>query len=194
MSTPKIVGLCGPAGAGKSTASIYLCKTIPAFTLSFASPIKAMIRRLLELSGYAPKDAQNLVVDPTRKNEELENLPGYTPRQLLQTLGTEWARNSLHPDFWCQVAAVRLNSNIRLNKITVFDDVRFENEAALIRVLGGIVIGIRGRAAELPPSAAAHASEQGVEPDFWIDNTGTVDDLHRKLDEVIETYYRQPKG
>jgi hypothetical protein len=58
----------------------------------------------------------------------------------------------------------------------VFDDVRFENEAAMIRDMGGLIIHIdRGELV-----AAEHVSELGIDDhddDAFIDNDYSIDDF-----------------
>ena len=69
----------------------------------------------------------------------------------------------------------------------VVTDIRFENEAAMIRELGGSVWHITGRQAELG-GAASHQSEAGVVfvpgTDLMIDNSGSIADLHVKLGSI----------
>jgi hypothetical protein len=104
----------------------------------------------------------------------------------MQTLGTEWGRNTIHPDFWVIIAAQKIErllghsyrqGTIRLQ--AVIDDVRFGNEAEMIRAYGGTIVHI-----ERPGLTAveAHASEAlDFEPDYAFVNGGTVEDLERWL-------------
>ena len=71
----------------------------------------------------------------------------------MQTLGTEWGR-ALSPNLWIETWAASLAGLDRV----VADDVRFENEAAAVRALGGVVLRVE-RAGAGFASGAAHASE-----------------------------------
>lgn len=125
-----ILGLLGPAGAGKSTVAEYLCKTYGARRFSFASPLKEMARRIWEFSDdqLFGTQAQKEAVDP-RWN--------MSPRTALQKLGTDACRSILGPDIWVD-ATLRMIADIA-PRVAVIDDVRFINEATKIRAAGGII-------------------------------------------------------
>lgn len=194
------IAFTGPAGVGKSTAAAYLVKAganrTPKINLrsqSFAQPIKGMIRGLIEMVNRDKNYASRLVTYPEFKETPIPELGGFTPRALMQTLGTEWGRDTLTEDFWVKIALQRINrawsSPGRFD--IVFDDLRFENEAAMIRQLGGLVIGLKGR--DTSTTETAHRSESAApEPDFWVENTGTLEDLHAKLDEMMDIHMKKP--
>ncbi|MDX2308096.1 MAG: hypothetical protein NW216_07655 [Hyphomicrobium sp.] len=78
------------------------------------------------------------------------------------------------PEIW--IEAWKLAAN---GRAVIADDVRFPNEAAAVRALGGIVIRI-----ERPGlvAAAAHTSERGVvEADVTILNDGNRAQLGRRI-------------
>ena len=64
-----------------------------------------------------------------------ELLGGATPRHAMQTLGTEWGRQLLHPDLWI----ILWRSRARSTPLVVVDDVRFPNEVAAVRAEGGTI-------------------------------------------------------
>lgn len=189
MSRP-IIAFTGRAGSGKSTAAAMVVKhpnARRAAVNSFAKPLKQMLIGLLSYALNSTHEGQRLATDPTVKEKPIPELGGVTPRFLLQTLGTEWGREAVDPDFWVYVAAHRADRNIRSGLGMVFDDCRFENEASLIRRLGGIVIGVKGR--ENPDVPQTHASEAGVEPDFWVFNDQTLDHLQKQIDEIVNEHF-----
>lgn len=179
---PRIVGLVGTKGSGKTTAARHLCSAYGYERVPFAAPLKRMLRAV----GLG--DAE---LDGDRKETPSDLLLGTTPRHAMQTLGTEWGRDQIHPEIWLhlwKVAAAR-------HAFVVADDVRFANEAATVRGMGGILIEIeRGQAADLlltddvAESLGLHASEtelRSIRCDATVFSVGTTSDLHRRLDEIL---------
>jgi hypothetical protein len=164
-----IIGLAGRKGAGKSSAARHLVRS--GFgCLSFAAVIRAMLVPLLMGFGYLTYEIEKLANED--KEKKIEPL-GKSFRELMQLLGTEWGRNLIHKDLWTMAARCQID---RLsNRNIVFDDVRFDNEAELIRSLGGLIIHInRG----MEDQADDHASESGIEGlpgDMYINNDNTLD-------------------
>ena len=193
INTP-LIGFTGPAGAGKSTAATILLKNhTRAMRMSFARPLKRMIYELIReaLPKAYPHKASDLMDDPTLKNQPLVFLGGMTPRYLMQTLGTEWGRQAVNENFWVDLAAVKVEralGNTRHGNVDilplkfVFDDVRFGNEAEMIRRYGGVIVRIERPDATQDPAISGHASEAfDFKPDMVILNDGTPEDLQDKL-------------
>jgi hypothetical protein len=70
-------------------------------------------------------------------------------------------------------------------------DVRFDNEAALIRSLGGTILHVRGERelAGLVGDTVKHASEAGVtqhKDDLLVWNDGSYSQLYSKLDQLMD--------
>jgi hypothetical protein len=173
-----IVGIAGNARSGKDTVAYWLEQHRGAIRYAFASPIKQAINAmgLTESIHWT---------DPELKEKPLETV-GVSPRVLAQTLGTEWGRDTLDPDFWIKVAEHRLKK-ARVwylpNIIIAISDVRFPNEAEFVR-RHGFVIHMRRNGADGNVGIPGHASEQQLEVvdrDVVIENNGTIDDLHGKL-------------
>jgi len=167
--TRLIIGLTGAAGSGKSAAAEFL-RTVHGFRHTrFAGPLKAMIHAL-----GVPWEC----IDGDRKEEPLALLGGATARVAMQTLGTEWGRELIHPDIWVRAWQVSLPMD---DTPIVVDDVRFANESDIVREMGGVVIEIKRP--DLFMSEGGHASEAGLagEPDYVITNDGTLDDLQSTL-------------
>ncbi|WP_441295042.1 hypothetical protein [Luteibacter sp. 9135] len=69
--------------------------------------------------------------------------------------------------------------------MVVFSDVRFENEAQMIRSTGGTIVHIERSGAE---AVSAHASEQGVaqqSDDLRFDNSGALGAMQDYLSHWI---------
>ena len=167
---PYLVGLTGPAGVGKDTVAGFLGWP----TFAFAKTLKLMLA------------AAGLPEPATREDKEaiIPEL-GFSWRQAAQTLGTEWGRG-LNPDLWLLLAKrYALNSGYTVLVIT---DVRFENEAQLVRE-HGCLIHVSGRETTASGAAAAHASEEGVAvglSDWGIANSGTLEELRETVESLKE--------
>ena len=167
----KLIGLYSPAAqSGKTTVSRAL-KLRGYVRLPFAEPLKLMVRPLLMEMGYAPGEATRLVYED--KEEVVPGL-GVSSRHLLQTLGTEWGRQCVSPDVWLRVWQARA---ARFERVVV-DDVRFENEAELVRGLGGEMWMVQRAGVS---NTSTHASEGSLDawPHFsrYIENNGTLSQL-----------------
>lgn len=179
---PSVVGFCGPAGAGKTTAACYLVGYHPGWNrCSFADPLRSMLRAL----GLKPEDFTH-----DKKEHPHQLLCGKSPRQALQTLGTEWGRQTIGDDIWIRAATHQILNHIENGGRVVMDDVRFDNEAGMIRALGGIVIHL-GRADQRSGTThTTHASERGVSSgliDLWIE-AADVPELYAKLNTWLNHF------
>jgi hypothetical protein len=178
---PTIIGFTGQATAGKTSAAMILASLINHRTCraSFADPIRGMLMAL----GL---DAAEL---SEHKNQPHRLLCGRTPRQAMQTLGTEWGRKLIGEDIWCRAALNAACEAIeQYADRVIFDDVRFDNEAEGIRKLGGIVIEVSRPG--LPPRMN-HESERGVAPaliDHYVHATD-LEDLKTKIITLLNEHY-----
>ena len=174
MTCPaRVIGFCGLAGSGKTTAARALQDIHDWQRVSFAGPLK----RMAEACGMTLSEMAGDLKETPRAW-----LCGKTPRQFLQFIGTEFGRDMIGPDFWVncwrnQVDRLVLEAlaDLALEGLRIVaDDVRFPNEAAMIRSLGGIVVRI-DRPGAGSASGAGHASERmEFAPDLIIENTGDL--------------------
>lgn len=125
----KLVGLTGLPQAGKDTVAAALANTHEFARMSFAGPIKDGLVVMLGLNRQDFEDAA--------AKEVVVPWIGKTPRQLMQTLGTEWGRDLVHPEIWIRHAQRRLDNYRRFSANVVVTDVRYPNEAAWLRKNGG---------------------------------------------------------
>ncbi len=160
----RLIGIAGPARAGKDTLASYLLDNLSDdwSRSSFADPIKKM----LEVIGVDCSDEAKAVIDERFC---------YTPRHMMQILGTEWGREMIHGNIWVEAFA-RMNAG----KCVIVPDVRFENEAALVRE-HGVLIHLVGRGG----IEGNHVSENAIEfkpGDIVIDNSRDLAWLHGQVD------------
>jgi hypothetical protein len=165
----RLIGLAGSAGAGKDHAYGVLKTLLAPWTVervAFADGLKFDIEEALDVSPYSLP--------------MLRDKP-YTPeiRALLQWWGTELRRDQ-DEDYWVNKGMEMVAEANGYADLVVITDVRFANEADLIRKNGGLVVEVYApqkiRMVRLggiaPPS---HASEViDFEVDAMIDNSGTT--------------------
>jgi energy-coupling factor transporter ATP-binding protein EcfA2 len=151
MAEKSIIALCGPAGSGKSTLADLLIEHEGYMRLSFAAPIKAMLKTLLRLQGVEDRLINQMLFGDL-KEEPSEFLSNKSPRHCMQTLGTEW-RNTIDLNLWTNIWR---RSAEFVTKI-VIDDLRFIHESTTIKELGGTIILIVRPGLEVE---ALHQSER----------------------------------
>lgn len=194
---PPVIGFTGLAGSGKSTAARWVMANHNNPALQrFAGPLKQMTHTLIRAAAPRswPVSATDYIRDPVLKEEPIPYLGGLTARRIMQTLGTEWGRDTIHPDFWVAIAAGKLerllgspfkkSRNVPIK--VIYDDVRFANEAAMLRAYGGTIIRVVRPAAAKGSDIAGHESEtMEFEADIVLMNDGTQQDLHDKLAALL---------
>ena len=164
---PIVIGLTGPKGVGKTTLAHRIGGTI----ISFSTPIKKMLEVILpRINIYEEKE------------KPLPGFPeGITARTLLQSLGTEWGR--LHyPDIWVNFVEEKVAEEIGIWKYNhvyrefppriIIDDVRFRNEAEMIRRHDGEIWRLKREGVDYSED---HASEVALS-DELIDKEIIVDE------------------
>lgn len=168
----RLIGLTGFAGAGKDTVALLFERLAGYKPYAFAKPLK----QALDVLG---------IREPADRAQKEALIPGrnYSYRTAAQRLGTEWAR-SLDPDFWINLATDFVQKNDRV----VISDVRFENEANMVRSKGGTMIHIVGREPTVTGENLKHPSEKQLivqVDDIVLDNSGDLHALHYKVLEIL---------
>jgi hypothetical protein len=173
-----IIGLAGRKQSGKTTVANHLVEA-GFVRVSFADSMRYMIRSLLISCGFSAGHVEMMLM--SEKETVIDSI-GKSPRQLMQLLGTDWGRHLIHEDIWVMAAKQKVNSLDCFN--IVFDDVRFENEAAMIRSLGGLIIHIDRDS----DSMDGHVSEAGIErhdADYLIVNNGALDHFLQDVERAV---------
>lgn len=174
-----IIGLTGKKGAGKDTVARLIHSIDDTYrAIAFADPLKDAVAAML----LVPR---SYLEDRNVKEEPIAVI-GKSPRYMMQTLGTEWGRELIHPDLWVILASERIDHLLQFARV-VITDVRFENEAEMIRKKGGIIVHIIRP--EVENSGDAHASETGIEKkdeDYLIYNTSSLDELQLEVQGLYE--------
>ena len=180
MTQPlKLIGLAGPAGCGKDTVAQILCDTMEFRRISLADPIRQGLFAMLDIP-------EEYSTDRELKEQPMAELCGKSPRQAMQTLGTEWGRNCIDPHIWLKVAERKIEYIRRLSATgnvyirgIVISDIRFPGEAKWLREQGGEIWHIR-RPNNPNATKSAHESEIPLIPeegDSFLINDGDIGKL-----------------
>lgn len=164
-----LIAMTGPAGCGKNAAAKILVDNYSFVEMSLAEPMK---NGLMTMMGWGPE-----MINGELKETSIEGI-GKSPRELMQTLATEWGRNTVHPDIWLQGVIKQwefYKGVIAEGKVkgVVITDLRFDNEADWVRSEGGHVVHIDRLGTHEPIEASGHSSESGVDvykDDYTIRN------------------------
>lgn len=179
-----LIGLCGYAGVGKDTAAEVLLEELAFQRIAFADPIK---KALLALDPLVPgaKPGEFLRLSEFTQDRDWSEIKEYPEvRRLMQVMGTEVGRNLFDPDIWVRLAERKLESTLSVGDVVV-TDVRFPNEARLIRGYGGLLIRIdRPGFGPVNEHLSDRASERWAY-ESRVDNDGDVESLRKKMRELI---------
>lgn len=164
----KLYGIMGAARSGKNTvASLVAESGARVRCIAFADALKDEVCAALGITRA------ELDVDKERF------------RPILQWWGTEW-RRAQNPNYWLEKLAAALPWHEDVNLFV--PDVRFQNEAELIRNLGGTLIRV-----DRPGGPVIHGMEHPSEndwrvvmPDVSLVNGGTLDDFRI----MVQTWLR----
>jgi len=177
-----IVGLSGYARSGKDTIANQLVAKHDFKKMSFADPIKEALLKLNPIiqGGIRLKE----LVAEYGWEETKDEFP--EARHLLQRLGAEVGREMFGPTFWIRQMEHRIKHS-SADRI-VIADVRYPNEAQMIKANNGVVWRVR-RPDFVPVNA--HGSESAM--DNWdfdqvFYNSGSVKDLQALVQARMMMY------
>ena len=164
-----LIGLTGYAQSGKDTVASILVKKYGYTRVAFADKIRDF------LYGINPMVA----CSPTGYLQDLVNLVGWDNakqepqvRRLLQDLGIS-ARELLDENIWITTALGKVSKDERV----VVTDVRFENEAMMIKLMGGQLWRVK-RVGFGPVNEHVSESElDGYKVNQIFVNNGSIEDL-----------------
>lgn len=177
-----LVGLAGHIGSGKTAAAAMVPDAV---CIQWADSLYSGLAAMLGVDELVLRD---------RTQKELPlTLPGgikVTPRRLLETLGTDWGRDTVHPDLWVSLTMRRVDAAKPSQRPIAICGTRFPNEVAAIRERGGEVWWIERPGVGV---GTVHTSGSRIGPadcDAIISNDGTLDDLRTRIAAAWSDYTR----
>jgi hypothetical protein len=164
-----IIGLTGYAQSGKDTFASILVEKYGYSRIAFADKIRDFLYGINPMVGCSPtgylQDLVNLVGWDKAKQEP-------QVRRLLQDLGIS-ARELIDENIWVNAALSSIGANDRI----VITDVRFKNEAAMIKSMGGQLWRIK-RSGVGPVNGHVSESEMdGYKVNQIFVNNGSLEEL-----------------
>jgi hypothetical protein len=197
-----VLGLSGFARSGKTTAALYLEEKYGIERKHIAEPLRAMLAVLLQANGMKSDEITRYLTGDLK--EEVIPCLGVTSRHAQITLGTEWGRKLINDNLWANTWM----KGIEDGDSVMNDSVRFPNEEQAIQLLDGATIMIK-RSGTRPAKFkwgkfgeflfdklglywGVHDSERTdlLNPDYTINNDGTIKDLYDALDKVMAEIFR----
>lgn len=186
MAAPKLIALYSPVmQSGKSEVANTLQLSRGFKLVKLADPFKAFVRDLLVAGGAPPPAAERMIENGDLKEQPIPALGGVSVRRMMQTLGSDWGRNTIHPDLWVSIAERKIKECFDCGVSVVIDDLRFPNEYEAVIRCGGTPIRVT-RPGTKPYTG--HPSEGLLDsyPMMELVNSGTLDELRACASQLPE--------
>lgn len=181
MNPPNLIGISGQAGSGKDTTAKILQELLDTkgsywMIERFSAKLKDVCSTLC---GVYPSQFES--AEGKNRFYPEWNMTG---RQILQKVGS-LLRDEFDKDVWIKLLFEDLPLHANLEWIIC--DLRYKNEFEAIKQRGGLCIRVDRPGLPEDP----HQSEQewrGFEFDWVIDNSGSLDDLRKKVQLFIANF------
>lgn len=175
---PVLVGLYSPASqSGKSTAAGVLTRLHGFEAVKFAGPLKEMTRAFFRSMGLGPHAIEQMVEGGAK--EQLIPELGVSSRRIMETLGTDWGREIIHPEVWIKLVERDIATRMLCGNSVVVDDMRFPNELDMIRRMGGVAVRI-DRACAVPSEKEGRLNGQPF--DHYLSNDAGQAEFRAQVD------------
>lgn len=175
-----IVGLTGKKSHGKDTVGRILVEEHGFVRVSFADALKQSAAALFDVPVETWDKLKNdeyakVILTGADDKGFAFDFAVLSVRSFLQRYGTEAHRDIFGGSFWVDVVRDKVRALDAGGDSVVITDVRFEEEAALVRDFRGAVVNVyRPQVAD---EGDTHASEQLPRFDFMLWNGGSIEEL-----------------
>ena len=135
-----IIGMCGLIGTGKDTVADILVNNYNFIKVSFADKLKDGVATVFSWDREMFEGTTDESRTWREQKDEFwsrETNEHITPRLVLQMFGTDCMRNGFYNGIWVSIVKQQIINNP--NKNFVIPDVRFPNEAKMIKEVNGEV-------------------------------------------------------
>ena len=187
-----VIGVSGKIGSGKDTfADFFIEHVAEEYGHQFENKKFAYnLKKIVSILAGVPMD------DVFSREGKLKYLPewGMTIGEMQQKIGTEAIRNNIHNDAW----VLSLFGIYKEDKdFWIVTDVRFKNEAKIIKEKGGIVIRLNGdpnNSKTGDDRNMTHQSEIDLDDyqgfDYVYDNVPPIANLKNFVNEVSKNLFK----
>lgn len=189
-----IFGLKGYAGTGKDTVANILIEKYGFYRVAFADAVRdaalaldpwVLTWDLWDLSAYRLSEIVEVEGwDGAKRNHD-------EVRRILQAIGTDMGRAILGDDVWIEIAARKILAAFDHSDF-VITDARFQNECDFIRGGGGVIVGIDRPGFGPINNHVSDAGLNTITVDYTLNNNGSIEDLERKVDNLVAAYREMP--
>lgn len=185
---PKLIGITGLKRSGKDTCGLFLIEKHNYVKYSFAGALKNACSEIF-MFDYEQTEGS--------KKEEFDDRWNINPRKVFQRFGTEIFRESLDKffpemkhlknNFWIYRFRIWYKQQIKNNpdiKI-VITDVRFSNEADIIKELGGIIIKVTRKNLKNNDNHSSEVDISNIQSDYTIKNDSSIIKYYQNLKSIL---------
>jgi hypothetical protein len=177
-----IIGISGKIGGGKDTVAHFIMQHDSSFKQkAFAYKLKKIVALLAGVDF-------DLTLTQEGKNVYVEQF-GKTIGEMLQGVGTDGLRDNFDKNVWIN----GLLTDLKPGNNYVITDVRFKNEADVLKQKGAILVRVNrpnNPVAEKSGRDLTHPSETDLDDylgfNAVIENSGTLDDLEYAVVKLLE--------
>lgn len=184
-----LIVISGLARVGKDTLGEYLKKNFKDnyFTMAYADALKRKCIQDFDLSREQVYGDLKEVPDKRyRKRTDKDEEAYWTPREILQHMGTE-AYRAVDNRFWIKQLFKYIDRNNLKN--VIITDGRFPDEIDIVKERGGTHIRVE-RHHDIKVHGKNHASETSLNDDividYLVDNNGTFNELEATAKLIIK--------
>jgi hypothetical protein len=180
--------------SGKSEVARVLVEEFGFTHLSFATPVKRMVAVVLEELGYSDMLVRHLLSEGKEDRLVLFDIlraagesgaGDVTARTMMQSLGTDWGRELVHPSLWVRPFDRKLLDAITLGNSVVVDDMRFPNEYDYVATRGGVLVEVTRPNVHPTNRHRSEGQLRGRPRHHAIVNEGSLNDLKNKARRII---------
>lgn len=193
---PKLIGLCGYAGAGKDLVAALL-KMVGYHRIGFADAVRKEIATQREIPLMPQHILEDYIEASKVKNWLYAKPMSLQARRVLQWWGTEF-RRSQDPDYWIKRVETTIldlwkGSNafycnaFKYANAIVISDVRFLNEANWIKGWDGIIWRIE-RPGLKSDGHISESQSEFIKADYTISNDGDLQHLASQVCTALEVF------